>query len=160
MDREGRITTRCSRRGTQGWSLAAELGVRQIEAMTRAGAIAAHIGALPAAVLLSVFVGLALPWHRPVDVQLHDTLFVAAHFHMTVALVVSVSVASMVVYRYGSMNGPIMGAWALLVIHCACSLMWTSVWLNATAALACLLALVLGVAMSVWRITRGSTWNA
>ena len=128
--------------------------------MTRAGAIAAHIGALPMAVLLSALLGLALPWHRALDVQLHDTFFGVAHFRVTMALVVSVFVASLVVYRYGAINGAIMGAWALLVIHCTCSVVGTSGWLYGFTALACLLALVLGMAMSLWRTTRRSTWSA
>jgi len=49
--------------------------------MTRAGVITAHVAAFPVAILVSVLLGVALPWHRAADLQLHDTFFVVAHFH-------------------------------------------------------------------------------
>jgi hypothetical protein len=85
--------------------------------MTRATVIAAHVVALPAAARLSAAVALTIPSHRAVDVQLHDTYFVVAHFHPTSVLAAFVLVASVVAYRYGSINAPILLSWVLLVIH-------------------------------------------
>jgi heme/copper-type cytochrome/quinol oxidase subunit 1 len=89
--------------------------------MTRAGVITAHLGALPAAVLLSVLLALVIPSHRATDVQLHDTFFVVAHFHSTILLGTCVLVATLVTYRYGTINPLIIAAWAFFVIHVACA---------------------------------------
>jgi heme/copper-type cytochrome/quinol oxidase subunit 1 len=129
--------------------------------MTRGGAITAHIAAIPVAMLLAMLVGLALPGHRVTDVQLHDTFFVVAHFHTTVVVAVTVLVATVVAYRYGAINLAILVAWPLLVIHCASSFLGERGGLHFFAALACFLAVVVGMVISLWRSVRReeSTWT-
>ena len=87
--------------------------------MTRAAVITAHVVALPAALLLSAALALLRPSHQGIDVQLHDTFFVVAHFHATVILATSVLVATFVAYRYGGINVPLMVSWAFLIVHMA-----------------------------------------
>jgi heme/copper-type cytochrome/quinol oxidase subunit 1 len=131
--------------------------------MTRAGVITAHIGALPVAILLAVLAGLAFPGHRAADLQLHDTFFVVAHFHTTVVLAVTVLVATVVAYRYGAINLAIIVAWPLLVIHFASSFLRETIGgLYSLTALACFLAVVVGMVISLWRSVRRreSTWSA
>jgi heme/copper-type cytochrome/quinol oxidase subunit 1 len=130
--------------------------------MTRAGVITVHIAALPVAILVSALVGLALPWHRAADVQLQDTFFVVAHFHLTVALAVSVLVATLVVYRYGEINLLIRAAWALLIIHVAFASVREIGVPYVSTALTCFLAVALGMVLSLWRRIRHdeSTWSA
>ena len=122
--------------------------------MTRAGVITAHILAVPAAILLSALLGFLLPGHRGADVQLQDTFFFVAHFHATVVLSVSVFVATLVAYRYGAINLLTIAAWPLLIIHVASSFVRETGWLSISTALACSIAVVTGMVMSVWQSVR------
>jgi len=153
--------------------------------MTRAAVITAHVVALPAAVLLSAALALLLPSHRGIDVQLHDTFFVVAHFHATVILATSVAVATFVAYRYGGINVPLVASWAFLIVHVASAAaqrlaqqglapadagMVTSVlpshpgmaYLYIGTFLGGFCAVILGIAVSLWTgiCRRGLTWSA
>src|SRR5437899_6321003 len=149
--------------------------------MTRCAIVGAHLSALLTAVLLAIAVSLMLPAdasRRGVDIQLDDTFFVAAHFHATVVLAACALVATLVAFRYGVINALIITAWALFVIHVISAVL---PWLqrgSATpakpglvvttlpshsglgyfyiaSALAGLLAVLLGLIVSLWRALRG-----
>jgi heme/copper-type cytochrome/quinol oxidase subunit 1 len=82
-------------------------------------ALLAHVFAFPSALLLALAVAILLaPLQGPaVDVQLSDTMFVVAHLHFGVLLAACVAAISLVAYRWGRLNGAILAAWALLVVH-------------------------------------------
>lgn len=87
--------------------------------MTRPGIIAAHLAALPVALLLSVALAVAVPSLQAVDIHLNDTFFVVAHFHATILLGVSALVVTLVASRYGSINPLIVASWAFVITHVA-----------------------------------------
>ena len=89
--------------------------------MTRAGVITAHLGALPTGVAFSALFALLMPSHRGIDVQLHDTFFVVAHFHPATILAACALVVTLVAYRYGAINRPLVASWVFLLIHVACA---------------------------------------
>jgi heme/copper-type cytochrome/quinol oxidase subunit 1 len=119
--------------------------------MTRAGVITAHVAAFPVAILVSVLLGVALPWHRAADLQLHDTFFVVAHFHTTVVLAVSVLVATVVAYWFGAVNVAIIAAWPLLI---ASSFLGEIGGLYFLTAVACFVVVVVGIVISLWSTVR------
>jgi hypothetical protein len=142
--------------------------------MTRAGIVAAHLGAIPAALVVALAVAIAMPTPTGVDVHLHDTFFVVGHFHATVVLCACVLAVTGVALRYGAMNAMLIAAWVLLVVHLASALLPplrrgsvaaadSSVvvaalpahpglgYLYLFSALAGLFAVLLGLAISLWR---------
>jgi heme/copper-type cytochrome/quinol oxidase subunit 1 len=130
--------------------------------MTRAAVVTAHLVALPVAVLISVLVTLVTPSHRGTDIQLRDTFFVVAHFHVTAALAVSALVASLVAYRYGAINAAIVTAWVALVVHLASVAVPGMGSLYVSTTLTTLVALVVGMVLSlrsgIYR--EGRSWRA
>ena len=121
--------------------------------MTRGGVITAHLLAVPAAIVLFLVFAFALAAQRPADVQLRDTYFVVAHFHVGSALAASALVATLVARRYGAMNSFIVGAWALLTIHLLLAMVQGTVGLTVIGvyvAIAGLGSVVIGMIMSAW----------
>jgi len=156
-------------------ALAADLGVRQTRAMTRAGTITAHLAALPAAGLLSL--PIIIPSRHAVDIHTADTFFVVAHFHITAFLAACALVATFVAYLYGKLNVAILAAWPLFAIHAVSAIL---LWLRSSrvapvepatlsislpsspglgylymaSALLGLLAVLLGMVISLWKALR------
>ena len=82
--------------------------------------VAAHLLALPVAAVLSLALALVLPAtvsQQAIDVALHDTYFVVAHFHASILLGSCVAVTTLVAHRYGRVSWPLRAAWGLLALH-------------------------------------------
>jgi hypothetical protein len=85
--------------------------------MTRSATLVAHVAALPLAVLVSVALAITLPPPAGVDIHLHDTFFVVAHFHFLTLLGAGALVATFVAHRYGVVTRVLTAAWALFGVH-------------------------------------------
>jgi hypothetical protein len=96
-----------------------ECSVRQAKNVTRLGVIA-HLAALPLAFVLAVATVAISPFRssrEAIEIELHDTFFVVAHFHVSVLLAVAVLVVTVVAYRFGALNWALQASWLVLVVH-------------------------------------------
>ena len=94
--------------------------------MKRLKVIGLHVLALPAAALLAIVSAIvAATMHptRAVEIALQDTLFVVAHFHVTIILGSLAAIVTLVAYVCDSFNWAIAGAWAFFILHTLVALM-------------------------------------
>ncbi len=86
----------------------------------RLGVVVAHLLALPVAAVLSLALVLVFPTtvsQQAINVALHDTYFLVAHFHASILLGSCVAVTTLVAHRYGRVSWPLRAAWGLLALH-------------------------------------------
>jgi heme/copper-type cytochrome/quinol oxidase subunit 1 len=88
--------------------------------MTRLLIVVAHLMAVPAALVLSLGLALVVPTTltgQAVQVGVHDTYFVVAHFHGSLVLGSTITVVTVLSYWCRSWNRGLVAAWVLLVAH-------------------------------------------
>jgi hypothetical protein len=93
--------------------------------MKRLIVVAMHLLAVPVALVLAVGIALLLPpvvSERGVELALHDTYFVVAHFRASIVFGCCVVVATLVAWRSHSLNWALYAAAGCLVIHMAATL--------------------------------------
>ena len=101
--------------------------------MTRFRIVATHVLAVPLSVILSIALSTALApltGRHGIDVSLHDTFYVVAHFHPTAFLGVFLTVSALIVRAYGAPTRWLWAACGLAIVHLAAAILMRAAWVE------------------------------